>query len=66
MLEERLETWASAEDGLEREVGNTNIPAIHIEIKGKGVANPIQFQWSVIREAKPVLNLFVISYLIQD
>lgn len=66
MLEERLETWASAEDGLEREVGNTNIPAIHIEIKEKGVANPIQFQWSVIREAKPVLNLFVISYLIQD
>ena len=66
MLEERLETWASAENGLEREVGNINIPAIHIEIKGKGVANPIQFQWSVIRKAKPVLNLFVISYPIQD
>lgn len=61
MLEERLETWASAEDGLEREVGNISIRAIHVEIKGRGVAYPTQFQWSVIREAKPLLNLFVIS-----
>lgn len=44
MLEERLETWASAEDGLEREVGNISIRAIHVEIKGRGVAYPTQFQ----------------------